>query len=157
MPCRRQAALLRRVTVFDIKSSVIIQNDSTTNGKNTSAPSAVVNAMFQFSNKYPMMAKFLVTLVPANGQRVAGISSVANKPAFNVYPNPTSASLTIELDNNMQSPPVFSIYNMQGALVKQMVSNSFTKSVSIDVSDLQAGNYFVHLQGSTDYVIICKQ
>jgi hypothetical protein len=35
-------------------------NDSTTNGSNTSAPSPVVNALFEFSNKYPVMLSLLV-------------------------------------------------------------------------------------------------
>jgi hypothetical protein len=36
-------------------------NDSTTNGKNTSVPSAVSNALFDFSDKYPVMVKLGIT------------------------------------------------------------------------------------------------
>jgi hypothetical protein len=39
----------------------ISENDSTTNGRNNSAPSCIVNAIFQFSDKYPVMIKLAVT------------------------------------------------------------------------------------------------
>ncbi len=35
-------------------------NDSSTNGKNTSAPADIINALFQLSNKYPVVSKILV-------------------------------------------------------------------------------------------------
>lgn len=77
----------------------------------------------------------------ANAQKselMVGINDI-EKEALNVYPNPTNSHINIsnaELGN-------LSIYNLNGALVKEIPQ--VEGQLSIDVSDLDSGIYFVKL------------
>ena len=55
-----------------------------------------------------------------------------------VYPNPTSETLTIELENNLILEKV-NIYNTLGQVIKT------ESNTNIDVSKLQKGTYFVEV------------
>jgi hypothetical protein len=68
-----------------------------------------------------------------------------------VYPNPTSNTLTIDLDNTIES---LKIYDQQGRLVKTLIGSSKT----IDVSMFANGIYFIELKtsGNTSFVKFVK-
>ncbi|HQW00261.1 MAG TPA: T9SS type A sorting domain-containing protein [Bacteroidia bacterium] len=56
------------------------------------------------------------------------------------YPNPTSSFLTIDVAG--EKIETVSIYNFVGQLIRENSSRQFEKEISIDVSDLDSGNYF---------------
>ena len=75
--------------------------------------------------------------------RVFDLSSVLGlnsfiQSNFSVYPNPTSETLTIELENNLILEKV-NIYNTLGQVIKT------ESNTNIDVSKLQKGTYFVEV------------
>jgi hypothetical protein len=66
-----------------------------------------------------------------------------------IYPNPASSILNIENKSN-ESVVAVSIYNLSGALVKEVKSS--TSLPSISVVELQSGIYFVKIQMNTQVV-----
>jgi len=61
-------------------------------------------------------------------------------PIFSVYPNPTSAILTVDLLSNSESAAIV-ITDMDGKIVYTNIVN--INSHSIDVSDLSSGIYII--------------
>jgi hypothetical protein len=61
--------------------------------------------------------------------------------SFTIYPNPTSASITITFSRRQISTDVIQIYNSIGALVKTVATNSI--STVVNVSTLANGLYFI--------------
>src|SRR5690554_2181400 len=71
---------------------------------------------------------------------------------FNIYPNPTSGILNINLENNLTLEKV-TVYNNSGQIVKT------TQKSTIDVSSLSSGVYFVEIttnQGIATKKVIVK-
>jgi hypothetical protein len=69
-----------------------------------------------------------------------------NTSNVRLYPNPTSTSLTIEAKDAIES---IAIYNVLGQEV--MSKNPMSNSMTMDVSNLQNGLYFVNstIEGKT--------
>ena len=65
--------------------------------------------------------------------------------SISVYPNPVNATLNIKLSNTNELPDSYSIYNMLGQLVKKN-SNLNASDLSIDVSSISNGMYFIKLK-----------
>jgi hypothetical protein len=78
-----------------------------------------------------------------------GVSNYAIQKDITIYPNPTSSILNIENKSN-ESVAAVSIYNLSGALVKEVKSS--TSLPSISVVELQSGIYFVKIQMNTQVV-----
>jgi hypothetical protein len=71
-----------------------------------------------------------------------GINPVADKSAVNVYPNPASDRVFVNVDK----PTQVAIYNLSGSLVKSKLIES--KNDYIQVNDLQPGMYLIKSQFS---------
>jgi len=59
-------------------------NDSTTNGKNTSAPSSVLNAEYFFSDKYPLITRLAVTyntMASGPANPLISVNTITTQPA----------------------------------------------------------------------------
>ena len=94
---------------------------------------------------------------PTGGVRVYDISGILSSDTFvlenfNIYPNPTTDILNIELKENLTLEKVF-IYNSIGQLVKE------TSEKIINVSDFATGIYNVQVltnQGKATKKVIVK-
>ncbi len=78
----------------------------------------------------------------------------SNQPAFTIYPNPVQGTLNISGEN---SPFSFIIYSVIGKKINQ---STFTDNKTIDVSNLQAGVYFITISNHSTqntYKFIKKQ
>ncbi|TMU57449.1 T9SS type A sorting domain-containing protein [Flagellimonas algicola] len=74
-----------------------------------------------------------------------------------VYPNPADNELNVQLDNNLntisnesllpEGPIDLTIFDMGGQVVKSVKMDGGTKTLSIEVSDLKKGNYFIRIRG----------
>jgi len=127
----------------------ISENDSTTNGKNNSAPSNVVNALFFLSDKYPIMVKLAVTYNttgsgPANPvNSVASVITENEKIAVN---DPITNELIMHFDAaSMGEKCVMSCFDICG---RNLFSYQFTIN-STNVSkaiNLNQGTYILRLQ-----------
>ncbi len=78
-----------------------------------------------------------------------GVNNFAIQNEVTIYPNPASSILNIENKSN-ESVAAISIYNLNGALVKEVKSSTSLQSIS--VSDLQSGIYFVKIQMNSQVV-----
>ncbi len=122
-------------------------NDSSTI-KNTSAPSIVVNSMFQFSNKYPIAAKLVYqykNAMPATGIANVGNSESNNLDEVEVYPNPASQSFVI---SNLASVNTIMITNIMGQIVKT-INNPSTNDLRLSANYLPNGIYFITINNAT--------
>lgn len=62
---------------------------------------------------------------------------------LNIYPNPTTDGLMVDLDNNISGTSEFKIHDVQGRYLKSIVLNTQGNTLSIDVSELDRGMYFI--------------
>ena len=70
---------------------------------------------------------------------------------FSIYPNPASEMLNVELKEAVKNSSIM-IYNMAGALVKQIPANVGLNQIAI--SDLSVGTYFVRVDHLTHKFIV---
>ncbi|MBR9845654.1 MAG: T9SS type A sorting domain-containing protein [Algicola sp.] len=75
---------------------------------------------------------------------VLSVEDYFTSQSITAFPNPADASLTIKLSNSNTLPDSLSIYNMLGQLVMN-TSVSQTSDLTIDVSHLNDGMYFIQL------------
>jgi len=132
-------------------------NDAPTN---TAAPAAVVNALFQMSNKYPVMIDLLATqnttgVSPADPE-IQDVYVVDENKVNNVITvvNPAGAQIKLFCNNNLNGYPVlFECIDMLGRIIikKEIVFNN--NSVQIPC-DLHPGIYFIRITGGQK--IICQ-
>jgi hypothetical protein len=73
-----------------------------------------------------------------------------NIEGLNVYPNPASERVIVELPSSAQATG--SVFNTTGSLVKTI--DSFTAKTEVSVSDWTPGVYFLHLQSEENTSII---
>jgi len=69
---------------------------------------------------------------------VLSTSSMEPESQWVIYPNPASNSLHLESQSNFSADGL--IYNIEGELVNRF---TFTKSISLDISNLIEGIYFI--------------
>ncbi len=63
---------------------------------------------------------------------------------FNIYPNPTSNRITIEVANESEGAVHLKLFNING---QQLINKYITGSrIDLDISFLQQGIYFITLQ-----------
>ncbi len=79
---------------------------------------------------------------------VPGILGISNNTPvqdnFDIFPNPSSESLTVKLFTQQMESEQIQIYNSMGALIKTVDTKNL--STVIDVSELSSGLYFIHIK-----------
>jgi len=123
-------------------------NDSTTHGLNTSAPQNVLDAIFNLSDKYPVMVKLGVTYNttgtgPANP--VSSINKITNSQALIKTNNPVQNTITIQFPSDMAGQKAtITWYDVTGKLLsteEYIISDQINRAV-----DLEQGTYILHIQ-----------
>ncbi|HTA84162.1 MAG TPA: T9SS type A sorting domain-containing protein [Bacteroidia bacterium] len=134
----------------DGKRLGISENDSVTNGKNTSAPSNVINAIFQLSDKYPIMLSLAVSYDSLGNGPVNPVNGVAtiNSPLWNVsINNPVHDNMTIHFsDNLIGKKAIISLYDVCGRCIlanKEYLVNEAELQLQDKVT---SGLYFLRVQ-----------
>jgi hypothetical protein len=97
-----------------------------------------------------------VTMVPTFGAENGEISSVGiddidGELSYRVFPNPTTNSFYVELDQFLTEETPVAIYDLTGKL---MYANAINKSVSINTAQWSAGVYVVQVGSSTTKLIV---
>jgi hypothetical protein len=78
-----------------------------------------------------------------------GVNNYTIQNEVTIYPNPASSILNIENKSN-ESVSAISIYNLNGAIVKEVKSSTSLQSILVE--DLQSGIYFVKIQMNSQVV-----
>ncbi len=121
-------------------------NDSITNGKNLSAPSSVLNAEWQFSDKYPVTVELGITY---NTHINTGASQLINSSDIVKVNNPVRDAIIMDFSSSMIGKTTsIDLYDICGRLLHtySFVVNSTTVKESID---LIPGIYILRLQSGT--------
>ena len=63
-----------------------------------------------------------------------------------MYPNPVIDSCNIKANSNLIDS--VSIYNIQGQEIKRIDNNQPKANMTINLSDLSSGNYFINITGN---------
>lgn len=92
----------------------------------------------------------LVCYYPLNSI-LNSLQSTSSKYLYSVYPNPTSSTLTIKVNENTTLGTLTcTIYTTQGQLVQQQNLNNVASSVQINLNpELPAGMYYLNLKNNT--------
>ena len=81
-------------------------------------------------------------------QGTLGISSLLSDK-IKIYPNPAKENLIIELtESNISQNSTISIYNIQGQLCRQIISNQ--PKTEVDINDLSTGLYVIKLNNEKE-------
>lgn len=71
-----------------------------------------------------------------------------------LYPNPTAGRISVSISNvDYHLSDFISIYNINGALVKEVTLQKKTTSSEIDISSQPSGVYFIHIHLSNGSVV----
>jgi hypothetical protein len=117
-------------------------NDSVTNGKNTSAPSSVINAEWQFSDKYPVTVELGVTYNTSTG---TGSNKQVNEGGIKVN-NPIHDAMTIYFTSSMiGEKATMELYDVCGRLVNasNFMVNTYQMTKNVN---LAPGVYLLKIQ-----------
>jgi len=131
----------------------ISENDSST-VKNTSAPANVVEALYQFSNKYPIMLKLILSpnatgTSPADPDK-SSVTAIENSTLENALAveNPVGDELSIIIQEQLlQQPAKLKLYDAYGREIKSMDLFLTNSLVQVPVQ-LASGIYLLTLQTS---------
>ncbi len=86
---------------------------------------------------------------------LSGISETSTGSQINLYPNPTSTSLTIQFSKDVDLPESYAVSNSQGQILRNANINS-NHLLLINVEKLNAGFYFIHFIYKSGYRITKK-
>ncbi len=112
-------------------------NDSTTHGFNTSAPDDVIDALYNFSDKYPVE----VTLAVNPLLSVKNIQSIPGSIKIN---NPVENNLVMHFDSFLNGQNMnMAVYDVCGRLLFQYTFNINNSVINKDIS-LVPGVYMLH-------------
>lgn len=107
--------------------------------------------------------KFLtstIVVTSSSGARMAYIDTKGNDEsvaAIKAFPNPTNYSVSIEVPSTGKEVDSYSIYSMNGNLVKVGKTASSDDTISLDLSDLNNGIYLIKIDGVDGFVKVIKQ
>lgn len=95
------------------------------------------------------------TTLTQNIEECTGIAKVGALSGVSVYPNPTSGVLTVEFNSNVAKS--VSVQDLTGRVI--MTANGTDSNITVDLSNLAAGVYYVKLQseGSVSVVKVVKE
>jgi hypothetical protein len=79
-----------------------------------------------------------------------GLVALSGGPVLQVYPNPTSNILTVKT-GEYQAGNTFNIFDAEGRLIKVAPIESY--STTIDISQLEAGNYLYRLANKSNTML----
>ncbi|MEA3445445.1 MAG: T9SS type A sorting domain-containing protein, partial [Bacteroidota bacterium] len=94
--------------------------------------SAVVQATID------QLVKEVIDFASAGG--FLSVSNLNNDGQINVYPNPTSGSVTVSIPNNMNTNVDFYLYDITGKALMHKNINSNNSQIKLD--DISSGVYF---------------
>lgn len=125
-------------------------------GKVNAAGNSSVTLKYQFTDELPLsgLNYYRLKLVDKdNSQKTSDIVSIRNSSSslMNVYPNPASNSVTIELHNEKAEVAQVEVTDMNGSRVlqSQVNLNSGLNRVPFNVSTLPSGVYNLNVKTST--------
>jgi hypothetical protein len=107
--------------------------------------------------------KFLtstIVVTSSSGARMAFMDTKGNDASvtpIKAFPNPTNYSVTIEIPETAKEIGNFSIYSMNGTLVKVGEASPSNNTISLDLSDLNNGIYLIKIDGVDGFVKVIKQ
>lgn len=93
--------------------------------------------------KYNITGTWMLRAYIESNESISELSS-----SFNIYPNPASDRLFIETENEINEVVVYDVY---GRIQQTMVNDQ--QSLSIDVSNLSNGVYFVKIKSENNEVV----
>ncbi len=125
------------VNSFDRNKSYITQLQDATWDKLTGKAATTTGSMY--SNRRTGVKKF--TAAAVFDDATVGIKNVASNNTINMYPNPASNVLYIDVNEQSQA----TIVNMSGSVMSNALLSTHNKK--IDISNIPAGIYYLHLTG----------
>ena len=99
-----------------------------------------------------------IELGPYEIEGVVSVSTIGEKIAVKIYPNPTIDLLSIEIDNTKNTSVQYEVFNTIGTSVQRGVFKDQATLYQLNVKDFAAGIYFLRLtsgsgQSSTPFVV----
>lgn len=84
---------------------------------------------------------------PLLNSEILGINK-ENDLSVVIWPNPVNYMLNININNHNESELILKLFGVRGRFIKQISANHLDTKISINVSDLSSGIYFLHISSS---------
>ncbi|MEI6594199.1 MAG: T9SS type A sorting domain-containing protein [Bacteroidota bacterium] len=149
----------------DGKRMSISINDSTTYGKNLSAPADVINSIFQLSNKYPIVSSIIVKSNTTGNspndpqESITGIAELSFDANAISISNPSGNILSVRINEKLLDKKMeISIRDISGKeFLKLEMHTESLLSHTIDISNLPKGFYFISFKIQDENLSITKK
>jgi hypothetical protein len=144
-------------TYFNVQRSIDGRNFSTIAKVN--AKGEFGNNEYELRDENPRLGHTYYRLAQVDKDGKSTLSQVvdlfrdANGNVVNVYPNPTSSALNIELTINNTQPTILKLSDLSGRVIKEIIA--IYTVTQIDLNDVAKGIYL--LQVSQDNQVISTQ
>ncbi len=79
-------------------------------------------------------------------RQTTGIDPQSNESSFTIYPNPTTSSIKLTINETQSTPSLVRLINMKGQIVKEIHWSESQKTDQISVADLSPGLYKVRVE-----------
>lgn len=99
-------------------------------------------------------ASVIINSVSTSG--ASNLQEPSSKIGFQIYPNPASSTLYIELTKALSHNKSLTVYDIIGKKVMSHTFEDTQNKLQIDVSGLGNGIYFFNINGGTKKVVIAK-
>jgi len=86
-------------------------------------------------------------VMPPTGPSSSGIAENGSNPVFNLYPVPAGNELNVSIKDASIKTHTVEVYDVLGKKVISQKINSATEILTLDISSLTEGPYFVRLTG----------
>ena len=128
-------------------------------GSNIIYNDAIENkAVAQANHRKFLTSTIVVTGI--SGVRMTLINTQVNDESvasIKAFPNPTNYSVSLEVPDTGKEVEKYSIYSMNGNLIKNGETASSDNTISLDLSDLYKGIYLIKIDGVAGFVKVIKQ
>lgn len=115
---------------------------------NTSAPTEVINALYNNSDHYPVSLKLFID---AENPLTSNNYKKIEEANIYAWPNPAKEILNFSLVNNNTNSHI-NIYNSQGQLIDNLKIDSGDENIEYNISKYCSGIYFYSLETATSKI-----
>lgn len=133
------------VIEYDINTGETFCYETTDSTYGCSYPRTIAvtnNGDYVIATNSPENTVSIIKLSPEN------VNTIVKNESIDIYPNPTSSSININLNKEFDSGFIIELYNIYGNILMQQSKSKSGNKFIIDLSKYPKGQYFIHIKSN---------